>query len=334
MVIEPEDFEETVKALYSAFNEDYMLDDLLQYGLYEKRNALVDVYKPLPVQIRQAVNALQTSGRTGELILKAYARKPGNPKMQALLGRLSSKGLSPHLTVADKMPGLLAQGLPLPELPAVDEDPTLQALIAKEGTWTSGARATKMVKDIYTACQRVCRVEGPLKGTGFLVGERHVIINYHVVRDSPAEQLEVVFDEVEGIRAGARAKVVEVPLRSPVHDYDFAILKLGAEFTNDGRGFYKPVSRSATYREVVYVAQHGGGLPVTIAGGVVGDINVLKRSIAYTANTQPGSSGSPVFDGDWNVIAIHHQGDEMHNHGVPMSSILKAYGDGLFSGLL
>ena len=55
-----------------------------------------------------------------------------------------------------------------------------------------------MVKDIHTACQRVCRVEGPLKGTGFLGGERHVITMFHGVRDSPAEKLEVVFDEVEG----------------------------------------------------------------------------------------------------------------------------------------
>ncbi len=34
------------------------------------------------------------------------------------------------------------------------------------------------------------------------------------------------------------------------------------------------------------------------------------RRVHYRAPTEHGSSGSPVFSGDWNVIAVHHRGLE------------------------
>jgi V8-like Glu-specific endopeptidase len=30
--------------------------------------------------------------------------------------------------------------------------------------------------------------------------------------------------------------------------------------------------------------------------------------LQYLTDTLPGSSGSPVFDRDWNVVALHHSG--------------------------
>jgi V8-like Glu-specific endopeptidase len=50
--------------------------------------------------------------------------------------------------------------------------------------------------------------------------------------------------------------------------------------------------------------------------------------LRYTTNTQPGSSGSPVFDFEWNLVALHHLGDPAFdkltaefNQGIPANAI-------------
>ena len=58
-----------------------------------------------------------------------------------------------------------------------------------------------------------------------------------------------------------------------------------------------------------------------------------RRTIQYTTSTEPGSSGSPVFDDDFHVIAIHHSGGMiaepgttrryLRNAGSSMSAVLE-----------
>ena len=48
--------------------------------------------------------------------------------------------------------------------------------------------------------------------------------------------------------------------------------------------------------------------------------------VRYTLPTEPGSSGSPVFDGDWSLIALHHSGDPRtknpaYNEAIPAEKI-------------
>lgn len=51
------------------------------------------------------------------------------------------------------------------------------------------------------------------------------------------------------------------------------------------------------------------------------------RRVRYRTNTKNGSSGSPVFDGGWSILALHHYGDPRcrpspeWNQGVPMHLI-------------
>ena len=54
--------------------------------------------------------------------------------------------------------------------------------------------------------------------------------------------------------------------------------------------------------------------------------------VQYTTSTEPGSSGSPVFDNDVAVVAIHHAGGMMtepgtqrrylRNEGISMIAVL------------
>ena len=46
------------------------------------------------------------------------------------------------------------------------------------------------------------------------------------------------------------------------------------------------------------------------ASAFVGYANLSHR-LQYTTDTMPGSSGSPVFNDEWHVVAIHHAGGDL-----------------------
>jgi hypothetical protein len=86
----------------------------------------------------------------------------------------------------------------------------------------------------------------------------------------------------------------------------------------------------------VIIAQHPNGWPMKLAI----DTSAIDRGarpplwvndngtrVRYATNTEGGSSGSPVFDLRWNLVALHHYGDPDRGHdpewnqGVPIGVI-------------
>lgn len=78
------------------------------------------------------------------------------------------------------------------------------------------------------------------------------------------------------------------------------------------------------------IAQHPDGAPLKLAldtRGVIG-LNANSTRVRYATNTEPGSSGAPCFDMDFNLVALHHMGDPAwqapkYNQGVPIGLIRK-----------
>ena len=58
----------------------------------------------------------------------------------------------------------------------------------------------------------------------------------------------------------------------------------------------------------VNIIQHPGGAQkqISVLANVI--VFIGDNRVQYLTDTLPGSSGSPVFDTDWNVIALHHSG--------------------------
>lgn len=84
--------------------------------------------------------------------------------------------------------------------------------------------------------------------------------------------------------------------------------------------------------EHVSIIQHPGGGAKQIALTANQVVNLFDHRLQYTTDTLPGSSGSPVFNDAWNVVALHHaggnllknaRGDRMYaNEGILVSKIL------------
>ncbi|GAB2677989.1 trypsin-like peptidase domain-containing protein [Thalassiella azotivora] len=111
----------------------------------------------------------------------------------------------------------------------------------------------------------------------------------------------------------------------------------GAEADAPPRGWFEPpVSpHDFTKHPALFILQHPAGGPLRLAVdtdavlGTAGPDGAPTR-VRYRTTTEPGSSGSPCFDADWNLVAVHHSGDPKYltgaapryNQGVPVAAVL------------
>ena len=62
--------------------------------------------------------------------------------------------------------------------------------------------------------------------------------------------------------------------------------------------------------------------PLKVTVGFVSGTPTTRR-VTYTTNTLKGSSGSPCFRADWDLVALHHSSTEgAANEGIPFGAIL------------
>lgn len=96
------------------------------------------------------------------------------------------------------------------------------------------------------------------------------------------------------------------------------------------RGWMTPEPNHAfTHNPALFIVQHPSGQPLKLAldTDAVTDVNDNQTRVYYRTNTEPGSSGSPCFDQNWNLVALHHSGDPNSqmpewNEGIPFAPIL------------
>ncbi len=98
------------------------------------------------------------------------------------------------------------------------------------------------------------------------------------------------------------------------------------------RGFVdKPSAEPHDFmaKPAMLILQHPDGEPLKLALDTesVIAVNPNGARVRYRTNTEPGSSGSPCFDADWKLIALHHLGDQnwknpQFNQGIPFKAIV------------
>ena len=198
-------------------------------------------------------------------------------------------------------------------------------------------------------------------GTGFLVrgedlhpalaGEALLLTNAHVISSDPAvrkrfppgtppERARVRFEGRED--ADKTYAVKEVLWTSPPESSTLPLCAWKRRCTCDPP-YPLAVSMPLAEHDRVYVIGHpqGGTLSISIQDNRV--VDVQEPKLHYRAPTEPGSSGSPVFNQDWELVALHHAGSkEMKalsgegvreaNEGIWMSAIIQALKDEMPTG--
>jgi hypothetical protein len=224
--------------------------------------------------------------------------------------------------------------------------------------------------------RRVCRIEsnGNAAGTGFLVGADVVLTNWHVVQEavngndleaitcrfdyyrlvnnsrSPGVSLGIAKDGCVSHRPGSRAETTDTPDKPPPtqEELDYALLRLTSPIAESDAGgqprgwiALPPRRADVSVGAPILIVQHPDGAPLKLAldtNAVIGS-NSNETRIRYSTNTESGSSGSPCFDMEWNLVALHHYGDPawqqpMFNQGVPIHLIRQKIATDGFAELL
>jgi len=205
-------------------------------------------------------------------------------------------------------------------------------------------------------CEAIARVEsvtGTHLGTGFLVkasdffpdrSEKEVLLltNAHVISplDSPYPGALPPEAAVANFEANNKTLAVgDVIWSSPPYELDATFVTL--EDLGDASELCPLAPPAASFdhsqKQRVYVIGYplGGGLSVSLQDSIWLDAD--DTMLHYRTPTEPGSSGSPVFDDQfWTLIALHHAGEsdiprlggqpgtEEANEGIAISAIQKA----------
>ena len=203
------------------------------------------------------------------------------------------------------------------------------------------------------AVGRVRFQSGRAQGTGFLVGPGIFLTNNHVITTPEhARQMLVEFD-FEADDAGANRPITVFafdPGRcfafDPIRQLDFTLIAVGERVSGTktiGAFGYIPLSDATDKHmlgEIANIIQHPQGRLKQI---VVRENNLVSRDetsqvLHYLADTDHGSSGSPVCNNDWDPIALHHWGGpgleirgvnaqplpQEINEGIRISAIVRA----------
>ncbi|GAA3367601.1 hypothetical protein GCM10020367_66320 [Streptomyces sannanensis] len=226
--------------------------------------------------------------------------------------------------------------------------------------WSFLPRGARVARTVARISVRENGRELPL-GTGFLVSPRLLMTNHHVLSDpATVQQCFVEFD--------AQVTIDNTPAAPVRLEFDPGAFFLADEALDFALVLVRPVSDSQAPGEVFgwnrLSVQQGKlviGEPVNVIGHPMGRLKEiavrdnalqvrLDDFLHYKTDTEPGNSGSPVYNDQWEVVALHHSGvpkkdaqgrtlrkdgqvwqpgdgddaiDWVSNEGVRVSSILK-----------
>src|SRR5262249_19615343 len=144
-------------------------------------------------------------------------------------------------------------------------------------------------------------------GTGFLIQDDHILTNCHNVLDPDLGRVTSVIAEFDYEQAFAGTALVRKGVLDSIvsdADHDWAVIRLESAVERPPLKLGTPydIGRDDT----VVIIQHPKGAYKQFALEPLAIRHVDDQRIQYVADTQQGSSGSPVFNSQMHVIALHH----------------------------
>ena len=283
-------------------------------------------------------------------------RRKARLQSKAFLTSREAKALNEQIERSPKQPGeeLGSEAL----YRAARQGPTIleaPSPAAAEKVWDSPdfVNVSFLAKGarIARAVGRVAFDNGRPQGSGFLIGEGLFITNHHVVpSEEAARNLRIEFD-YELDMTGNPKPVSRFKLDTSVwitdsdkqNGLDYVIFAIGERTAGPfdiGQFGWSGLSDALDKHmlgEFADIVQHPNGRMKEV---VLRENRLVGRAtdtLHYVADTEPGSSGSPVFNSEWRPIALHHWGGPWRdvlgddgtkiplevNEGIRISSIVK-----------
>jgi Trypsin-like peptidase domain/Effector-associated domain 1 len=161
---------------------------------------------------------------------------------------------------------------------------------------------------------------GRYYGTAFRIGDDILLSNHHVLFDRQhregrnsymrASRVEAwLYYELDLAGRHRAHEVIECRPETIVGEegHDWAIVRTVAPLPADVPVIPLASTEQPNINDRVYIIQHprGGVKKIGMHHNIVRHVD--DNVVQYWTDTEAGSSGSPVFDEHWNVVALHHR---------------------------
>ena len=346
--LDPEDVEPVHAAILSGYSRPNDIERRISHKWGIRLRDKVYLERANDQVVQDLIEWADEQGRARELVGLLWSGKPGNPKLRAV---------AEHL-IGDLEP--VAQRYSSEWRP--EDVPVLAVTRAVlEKTVNERSRLVDFgafLERLGQVGRSVCRVDAAgASGTGFLVGRRSVLTNFHVVENAAnmgatGERILCRFDyRVDGADAGASggetvlagdAEQAWLGPHSPYsqsdltgtgspapNELDFALIRLAEPVEASRPHLALDRDPSAVVPlDVAVIVQHPGGDPLQIALGTVVEFPATGLRYRYNTTTESGASGAPVFSSEVVLIGLHHAADPAgaprYNQAVPIWRVARA----------
>lgn len=173
-------------------------------------------------------------------------------------------------------------------------------------------------------------------GSGFLIGNNFFVTNNHVIPTEDVASKTTLEFNYQKTADGLPSIKQDYYLDSDQgfatsSENDWTVVKVKGS-PNEKFGAIQMKKVETKVNDYVNIIQHPGGefKKIALYHNVV--MYVDDKRIQYLTDTLPGSSGSPVFNSNWDVVALHHSGgwtkepgtnkDILRNEGININLLL------------
>ena len=316
--LEGDQFERLEQALLSAFPTQARLSRMVRITFNKPLQAIAEGSNHTE-RVDSLIDWAESEGWLTQLVAAAQQQNPGNPDLQAFI-----RSLSPTHSESGAQSSALKQG------PAFDwrgptDERELEGLLRPQRDVASYDMA--FIQRASRPAAAVCRIELPNQeaiGTGFLIAKNLVLTNYHVIAPyddadpyALLEQITLRFgyltEETGQGAAGQMFTLAPNPLlkfKTVEDGLDYALLKVENRIF-EAQGLQPITLRPSLLpdRDMnIHILQHPEGQTLRVTFSNNGITGVYERDglIQYVSDTSVGSSGSPCFNDNWELVAVHH----------------------------
>jgi V8-like Glu-specific endopeptidase len=156
-------------------------------------------------------------------------------------------------------------------------------------------------------------------GTGFMVSPQLMITNHHVLGNAAIASRSLAEFDYQRRADGTLTTTTAFSFEPNVFFYadqelDYAVVAVRST-SNEGRPLatfgYNLLSEEegkSIAAQWANIVQHPGGEPKQVSLRENQIFDILPNYLHYKSDTAPGSSGAPVYNDRWEVVALHHSG--------------------------
>ena len=317
--------EELFEALLDSYRDYGKLQRMVRFKLEENLERFAGK-GDLETVVFNLIDSAEARGKLKSLIIGAYEQNPDNQKLKKFFHTISKDFQKRAILDYDLTP--IRDFGPNIDWHGKTDQIELQGLFKKQPDWYD----VEFLQKIIEQAKSVCRLDVPnlnITATGVLIASKYVLTNYHVLKQNNNNNLELNAKNIRisfgclslnNSRESTSKSFLldsEKPIisSSPVGELDYILLQLEKTFSQalDSEDTkIKPAKWQPhiflSEADSINILQHPNGESMKLSITCDGITGVYPHSglVQYINRTAGGSSGSPCFNENGELVALHH----------------------------